>query len=73
MEVSWLVTGIRHDAIAEKHRIPVEEDKPEAERGKYLYPVEHGQPAEKGVDWERSVTALERRESRSSGCRVRPA
>jgi trimeric autotransporter adhesin len=63
VEVSWQVTGIRHDAIAEKHRIPVEEDKPEAERGKYLYPVEQGQPAEKGVDWERSLTALERREA----------
>ena len=63
VEVSWLVTGIRHDAIAEKHRIPVEEDKPEAERGKYLYPVEQGQPVEKGVDWERSVTALQRREA----------
>ena len=57
VEVSWQVTGVRHDAIAEKHRIPVEQDKPEAERGKYLYPVEHGQPAEKGVDWERSEAA----------------
>jgi trimeric autotransporter adhesin len=64
VEVSWQVTGIRHDAIADKHRIPVEEDKPEEERGKYLYPVEHDQPAEKGVDWERSVTALERREGK---------
>jgi trimeric autotransporter adhesin len=61
VEVSWQVTGVRHDAIAEKHRIPVEEDKPEAERGKYLYPVEHGQPAEKGVDWERSAEAERRR------------
>jgi hypothetical protein len=60
VEVSWQVTGIRHDAIAERHRIPVEEDKPEAERGKYLYPVEQGQPAEEGVDWERSAAALER-------------
>jgi hypothetical protein len=48
-KVSWQVTGIRHDAFAEKHRIPVEEDKPEAERGRYLHPVEHGQPAGKGI------------------------
>ena len=34
VEVSWQVTGIRHDPYAEKNRIPVEEDKPEAERGK---------------------------------------
>jgi hypothetical protein len=64
VEVSWQVTGIRHDALAEKHRIPVEEDKPDAERGKYLYPVEHGQPAEKGVDWERSAMALDARKPR---------
>jgi hypothetical protein len=28
LEVSWQVTGIRHDAYAEAHRIPVEQDKP---------------------------------------------
>ena len=38
MKVSWQVTGIRQDAYAEKHRIPVEEDKPEDERGTYLNP-----------------------------------
>jgi len=32
MEVSWQVTGIRHDAYAEAHRIPVEEDKADASR-----------------------------------------
>jgi hypothetical protein len=37
-KVSWQVTGIRHDAYAEDHRIPVEEVKPAGERGKYLYP-----------------------------------
>lgn len=32
--VSWQVTGIRHDAYAEEHRIRVEEEKPPvAERG----------------------------------------
>jgi hypothetical protein len=28
IEVSWQVTGIRHDAYAIDHRIPIEEDKP---------------------------------------------
>jgi hypothetical protein len=37
MEVSWQVTGIRHDAYAEAHRIVVEEDKGK-ERGTYLHP-----------------------------------
>jgi hypothetical protein len=38
VEVSWLVTGIRKDAFAEKHRIPVESAKPAAQRGSYLHP-----------------------------------
>jgi hypothetical protein len=33
LKVSWQVTGIRHDAYANAHRIPVEEDKPASERG----------------------------------------
>jgi len=37
-KVSWQVTGVRHDAYANAHRIPVEEAKPAAERGTYLYP-----------------------------------
>jgi hypothetical protein len=38
VEVSWMVTGIRQDAWANAHRIPVEVDKPEADRGHYLHP-----------------------------------
>jgi hypothetical protein len=49
MEVSWQVTGIRHDAVANAHRIPVEEAKPPAERGHYLDPQAFGKPIEKGV------------------------
>jgi hypothetical protein len=37
-KVSWQVTGIRHDAYANAHRIPVTEDKPLAEQGTYLHP-----------------------------------
>jgi hypothetical protein len=37
-KVSWQVTGIRHDAWANAHRIPTEEDKPPQQRGTYLYP-----------------------------------
>jgi hypothetical protein len=47
--VSWQVTGIRRDAYAEHHRVPVEEEKSAAERGKYLYPVENGQPERLGI------------------------
>lgn len=44
LKVSWQVTGIRHDAYAEAHRIPVEEMKTGADAGKYLHPAEHGAP-----------------------------
>jgi hypothetical protein len=51
MKVSWQVTGIRKDAWAEAHRIPVEEAKPEGERGRFLHPKEHGRPPEEGIGW----------------------
>ena len=38
LEVSWQVTGIRHDPYAEKHRIQVEEEKQANQRGRYLHP-----------------------------------
>jgi hypothetical protein len=52
VEVSWQVTGIRHDPYANAHRIPVEEDKPADERGMYLHPTEWSQPESLGVDYE---------------------
>ncbi|NWJ97965.1 MAG: hypothetical protein HXX20_19595 [Chloroflexi bacterium] len=44
--VSWLVTGIRQDAWANANRVQVEEDKTEAEQGKYLHPEAFGLPRE---------------------------
>ena len=67
VEVSWQVTGVRHDPFAEAHRVPLEEDKPEAERGKYMHPVEHGQPQAKGVGWEQLVLSEERMNHRLEG------
>ena len=49
LEVSWQVTGTRHDAYADAHRIPVEELKTLAERGTYLNPEEQGQSPDKGL------------------------
>jgi len=51
VKVSWQVTGIRHDVYAEAHRIPVEEDKPTQERGKYLHPELFGAPQEKAIGY----------------------
>ena len=50
VEVSWQVTGIRKDPYAEKHRIPVEEDKPGDERGTYMHPGSWEMPPERGLD-----------------------
>lgn len=52
MEVSWQVTGIRHDVYANAHRVQVEEEKPPEERGKYLHPKEWGVPESMGIGYE---------------------
>jgi hypothetical protein len=49
MEVSWQVTGVRHDAWADAHRIPLEQTKPDKERGLYLHPELFGVSAEKSI------------------------
>jgi len=49
VEVSWQVTGIRQDAYANKNRIPVEQDKPQQERGFFLHPDAFNQSEEKSV------------------------
>jgi hypothetical protein len=37
-QVCWQVTGVRQDAWASAHRIPVEVAKPDTDRGRYLHP-----------------------------------
>ena len=70
VEVSWQVTGIRKDPFAEKYRIPVEEDKPEGERGTYLHPDAWGsrwrglRPTARGAASEATGAAPHRRELR---------
>ncbi len=48
IKVSWQVTGIRQDALANASRIVVETDKPAALRGTFLHPEAFGHPAEMG-------------------------
>ncbi|MCH7690109.1 MAG: hypothetical protein IIA17_03575, partial [candidate division Zixibacteria bacterium] len=61
VEVSWQVTGVRKDAYAEAHRIKVEPDKPIAEKGLYLHPVELGLSETKQLHYEMHKNAeLER-------------
>jgi len=46
VKVCWQVTGVRKDAWAEANRIPVEESKSKAERGRYLHPELFGRKAD---------------------------
>src|SRR5439155_20939961 len=49
VKVSWQITGIRQDAWANAHRIPVEEEKAEKDKGLYLHPELFGAPPEKAI------------------------
>lgn len=51
VKVSWQVTGVRSDATVKAHPMPVEEEKPAAERGYYLTPELFGQPEEQSLAW----------------------
>jgi hypothetical protein len=64
-KVSWQVTGIRQDVWAKAHRLPVEEEKPPAEKGSYLHPELYGQPKEKGFDWAHHPQPMRPRENAS--------
>ena len=60
MKVSWQITGVRQDAWANAHRIPVEEMKSDRERGFYLTPELFGAPAEKSIAWARNPRMMRR-------------
>jgi len=64
-KVSWQVTGIRQDAFAQAHRIIPEVAKTGYEKGKYLYPVENGQPKSMGIDQSRRKPGLRREQNQS--------
>jgi hypothetical protein len=49
VEVSWMVTGVRHDAFANTNRIPTEVAKQGNERGHYLHPAAFNAPASMGL------------------------
>jgi hypothetical protein len=49
VKVSWQVTGIRQDAWANAHRIPLEVDKPAEYQGHYLHPELFGHTGEPSI------------------------
>src|ERR1017187_953829 len=60
MEVSWLVTGVRHDAFAQANPLVAEVEKPANERGFYVHPALYGQPEEKQIEWGRFPEKMRR-------------
>lgn len=51
VKVSWQVTGIRKDPVANANRVQVEVDKTGSQKGKYLNPAVYGQPASMGIGY----------------------
>jgi hypothetical protein len=50
-KVSWEVKALRNDHWVQAHGAPVEQDKPDAERGTYQHPDFYGQPPEKAMHY----------------------
>jgi hypothetical protein len=53
VEVSWQVTGIRHDAYAMANPLTVEEEKDARLRGFFIHPELYGAPPERQIQWAR--------------------
>jgi hypothetical protein len=51
VEVSWQVTGIRHDKFADAHRVVPEVQKEKEYQGRYLHAAEWGVPDTKSIDF----------------------
>ena len=60
MRISWQITGIRQDAWASAHRIPVEEEKEAKLKGFYIHPELYGAPPEKQIQWARHPQQMKR-------------
>lgn len=70
-EVSWQVTGVRQDVYANKHRIQVEVEKTDAERGKYLHPEEHGMPITSGIGYDEGLAQQQKIEEMKESARTK--
>lgn len=62
-KVSWLVIGIRNDPYMRDHPFQAEAEKSADEKGTYLYPEGYNQPAEKGLDYQRTHALSEQSEA----------
>jgi hypothetical protein len=66
VEISWQVTGIRQDAWANAHRIPVETRKSAREAGHYLHPELFGAPEERSIEWARHPEMMKKLKRRAT-------
>lgn len=69
LRVSWQVTGIRQDAYANDHPVIVEENKPENERGTYLYPEGFGKERSQGLDARLNLPSVDGPETRPASAK----
>lgn len=60
VEISWQVTGVRHDAYAKAHPLVVDEAKDAGLRGFYIHPELYGAPQEKQEEWARHPETMKR-------------
>jgi hypothetical protein len=73
VEVSWQVTGIRHDAFADAHRIQVEEEKPAQEQGHYLHPELFGAGPEQAIGYQTMASPAQSESACFSSPQAAPA
>jgi len=62
VKVSWQVTGVRQDAWANAHRIPVEVEKNAQERGYYIHPELYGASEQQSIAWARHPAMMKKQQ-----------
>src|SRR5271157_1834221 len=67
VKVSWQVTGVRQDAWANAHRIPVEVEKNAQERGYYIHPELYGASEQQSIAWARHPAMMKMKQEMRAG------
>jgi hypothetical protein len=73
VKVTWQVTGMRQDAWANAHRIPLEVEKAEQDRGHYLHPELFGHAGEPDIRLSHHRQLPRRELAEGRGARMRPS
>jgi hypothetical protein len=73
VEVSWQVTGVRHDAFAMANPLVVEEEKDARLKGYYIHPELHGAPAERQIEWARHPRMMKKMQQHRQQMRQKAA